>query len=147
MITANSLNQLLQSVCDQFLQESKNRPPEKFEEEGGFVLQRGEEFGFERVRNSNTGTPIAVALYTADRDEFAGKVCGAICEKWGCLASFHTHPPGCGPMPSREDLTKLFKSFPTNFIFSPDMALLVRYDYKKEDNSWLAQEVKIHSPN
>lgn len=145
MIIAKSLDQLLLAVCAQYLLAYSNQRPDQFEEEGGFILQRDGDYRFEPVRNTNTGTRKAPSLYTADCDEFAAKVCGAICEKWGCLASFHTHPPGCGPMASREDITKLFKSFPINFIFSPDMNFLVRYDYNKKDKSWNLLQIKIPS--
>lgn len=87
------------------------------EEEGGIILSKDNEFVFHKLRNQNTGTPIAPVLWTADRNEYATIVLPKFKDGWRHYASFHTHPQ-FQPFPSQIDLTQLFPGFPINFIFS-----------------------------
>jgi len=103
------------------------------EEEGGVILQNGEEYQFIRIRNENTGTPIAGGLYTMDKGEYGSKVLG-LTEHTGWIefASFHTHPNGCRAYPSSIDLKQLFTGFPINFIYVPWSEELNVFEYKKD---------------
>lgn len=128
--------------------------PELKEEEGGFILKStsGDTYEFHKIRNMNTGTPIARGLYTVDRtggkdNEYATKILrktNVRKPEWVEYASFHTHPKGFGPYPSQIDLTQLFTSSPVNFIYSPDVGILMRYDYNKEKNQWLAKQINLN---
>lgn len=143
MITENDLNRLLNSVCQWYSQAST----EPFEEQGGFILQHknGVDWKFVPVRSLVAGTRQAAGLYLADPEAYAELICGkdGLAGGWRPFASFHTHPPGYGPIPSQLDINKLFRSFPTNIIFSPDMLLAVRYDFDKETNTWQPQVLNL----
>jgi proteasome lid subunit RPN8/RPN11 len=126
--------------------------PELKEEEGGFIIKQidSEEYEFHKIRNANTGNKVARVLYTVDREtvdnnEFVEKILKktmlAKKPEWEIFASFHTHPSGFGPFPSQLDLTELFRGHPTNFIYSPDMDMLMRYDFDKEQNQWQAKQI------
>lgn len=106
------------------------------EEKGGFILRKGNSYQFVHVLNSNTGTPIAHGLYTADKVEFGKKVLKLIMTAgcgWSHYASFHTHPNGYASTPSNIDLYKLFTGFNINYIYATQQKELVRY--KKVDVS------------
>ena len=124
--------------------------PELNEEEGGFIIHNDKtgEFEFHKVTNANTGEKIARVLFTADAQEYGDKVLTKVLTgKWVEYASFHTHPRGCEPYPSKVDLTQLFKGFPINYIYAPHMDKLVCYTYDKENKRWLANLVKLKRPN
>lgn len=108
------------------------------EEEGGFILKREDEYLFVKVKNANTGTEVALVLFTADRAEFGTKVIPHQKDGWIIWASFHSHP-GNSVMPSSTDLTKLFKGFPNNFIYSPKSKKLNWYQYRAEKSAWVYQ--------
>jgi len=88
------------------------------EEEGGVILERGDEYTFGRVKNIHAGTETAIGLYETDLGELKSNVFNKLKEGWKMYASFHTHP-SFGPTPSNLDLTKLFTGFKNNVIFSP----------------------------
>src|ERR1035437_9417983 len=92
------------------------------EEQGGFIIKKSNEdnYKFIPVKNENTGTPIALALYIAEPVEFGQKVLLTMLDDWEVYASYHTHPKGMRAMPSHTDLTKLFTSFPINYIYAPE---------------------------
>lgn len=92
----------------------------RIEEEGGVILYNAAEdsYRYEKLRNSNTGTPIAPVLWTADRYEYAEKVIPTFSKGWKHYASFHTHPQFI-PYPSSIDYSELFPGFPINYIYSP----------------------------
>ena len=123
---------LLQSLSTAILScDCKN----SFEEEGGFILHKADsdEYKFVKITNRNTGSPVAKALYTAEKQEYGDKVLVEVLKHgWTEFASFHTHPPGFGPFPSEIDLQQLFTGFPINYIYSPDMNLLMQYTLNKE---------------
>jgi proteasome lid subunit RPN8/RPN11 len=104
---------------------------ELLEEQGGFILRATKEdnFKFVPVKNSITGTKQAVALYVADIDEYNNNV-ALLTEndEWEIYASYHTHPLGMRAMPSHTDITKLFTSFPVNYIYAHGKELN-RFDY------------------
>lgn len=89
------------------------------EEEGGIIVQKGDDFLFTKLTNENTGSPIAAGLYTVDRKEYGEKIIKLFNDGWINYASFHTHPDGCPARASTIDLSKLFKGFQRNYIFSP----------------------------
>jgi len=134
----NSLNQcLLQlvSACDL----------KCGEEQGAFIIQREGVAEYEAywVTNINSGTPRASGLYTANRDEYGEKILKKVLTgDWFEYASFHTHPRGFGSYPSIMDLRQLFTGFPINYIYAPDMELLMRYNYDKE-HIWLATPINL----
>lgn len=143
----NSLRRCLISALSQFR-------PELNEEEGGFIIKRvnSEQYAFHKIRNMNTGTPVARGLFTVDRtgaenNEYATKILtktNVRRPEWIEFASIHTHPKGFGPFPSTVDLKQLFTSNPVNFIYSPDMGVLMRYDFVKEDNQWQAKQINLN---
>jgi len=101
------------------------------EEQGGFIvkIRNKEEYRFIPIRNSNTGTPTALVLYTADVAEFNEKIAMPMLDgEWSVYASFHTHPKGMRALPSSRDLTELFTSFATNYIYAPGKELNM-FDY------------------
>jgi proteasome lid subunit RPN8/RPN11 len=99
------------------------------EEEGGFILRNKtdqESFDFVKIKNSNTGHPIAAVLYNADRQEVGEKVIRRTLNGWQVFASFHTHP-GTSTVPSTIDLKNLFTTFKINYIYSPKADELAQY--------------------
>ena len=124
--------------------------PELHEEQGGFIIHNTitDDFEFHLVTNMNHRHPIASGLYTANPDEYAEKILGKTLasdkkQNWVEYASFHTHPVGFGPFPSRMDLTQLFTSFPINYIYSPDTQSLMEYTYNKEDKKWQLKPINL----
>ena len=120
------------------------------EEQGGFLIHDTVtgEFEFHLVTNMNHGHPIASGLYTANPDEYAQKVLEKVLSdstkhRWVEYASFHTHPAGFGPFPSRMDLTQLFTSFPINYIYSPDTQALMEYTYKEDTKTWQLNPINL----
>lgn len=119
MTSKNSLHQCL-------LQAILHYDDSLIEEQGGFILRKSnsDEYKFIPIRNQNTGTPIAVGLYIADTAEFNEKVAlPTLDDEWEVYASYHTHPVGMRALPSHTDLTKLFTSFPRNYIYAPGKEL------------------------
>ena len=105
------------------------------EEQGGFILKKDNQFAFHLVRNSNTGTPRAVGLYTADKNEMGKKVLTNVMAGWDVYASFHTHPKGFPAMPSTVDIRELFTGHPTNFIYAPQEKTLNRFTLETDDSN------------
>ena len=103
------------------------------EEEGGVILQKGDEFRFIKLTNTNTGKPLAPVLWTADRNEYATQVLPLFKDGWTQSASFHTHPCFL-PLPSGIDLFQLFPGFPLNFIYAPMHDVVVGYKAAPEDS-------------
>ena len=103
---------------------------EDMEERGGLVMRFGDEekYIFVPLRNANTGTPIAPVLFTADRDEYAKIILPMFKRGWRQYASFHTHPQ-FAPYPSHIDMTRLFKGFLVNYIYSGTQNKLMRYEW------------------
>lgn len=97
------------------------------EEEGGIIVQKDDDFLFIKLTNANTGTEVAAALYTVNKTEYGEKIISLFDKGWKSYASFHTHPDGCLPNPSRIDLNQLFKGFPINYIYSPWTRLINCY--------------------
>ena len=96
------------------------------EEQGGFIVKKPgvEHYEFIPIRNQNTGTSEARALYIAEPSEFNDKISEPILDDvWEMHASYHTHPLGSRAMPSHRDLTELFTSFPINYIYAPGKEL------------------------
>lgn len=88
------------------------------EEEGGIILvNKANEHEFIKLKNDNSGTDIALGLWTANRQEYADKIIPRFKEGWIHYASFHTHPIFY-PTPSAIDATELFPGFEINFIYS-----------------------------
>lgn len=119
------------------------------EEQGGFILRKAntDEYKFVPVTNQNTGTPIAVGLYIADAAEFNERVAlPTLDDDWEVYASYHTHPIGMRAFPSHTDLTKLFTSFPRNYIYAPGKELN-KFTYKNCtdmepcEDSWFYENV------
>lgn len=98
------------------------------EEDGGIILCKDDMYIFFPIRNSNTGTPIAPVLYSADRDVYAKTILPMFKDGWRQYASFHTHPQFT-PYPSHIDMTQLFKGFLTNYIYSGVYDKLMRYEW------------------
>ena len=117
------------------------------EEEGGFILKKGDDFHFIKVWNANRGNPIAVALYTADREYFGKVVVPFFSKGWELWGSFHSHP-GTSVAPSGTDINRLFRGHPNNFIYSPKSKRMVWYKYTPDigngQSGWLASEVKYN---
>lgn len=115
------------------------------EEEGGFIVRKDDEYRFHKIRNANTGTPVAEALFTADKTEFGDKIIkGEMIKNKAIIdSSFHTHPTNYPPIPSHTDLTRLFKGFPINYIYSPSLSTLVQYTIQKDTKSWRAQKITL----
>lgn len=90
----------------------------RVEEEGGLILNRGDEFVFVPVQNIYKGTPTAAGLYETEQSDFTGKVFPLLKEGWKFYASFHTHP-SFSPNPSELDLNVLFQGFKHNYIYAP----------------------------
>jgi proteasome lid subunit RPN8/RPN11 len=90
----------------------------RVEEEGGLILNRGDEFVFVPVQNIYKGTPTAAGLYETEQSDFTGKVFPLLKEGWKFYASFHTHP-SFSPNPSGLDLNVLFQGFKHNYIYAP----------------------------
>lgn len=106
--------------------------PDLNEEQGGFILKKSEEYFYVPVKNENTGKPMALALYTADKEEFNQKVVfKSLQDDFEIFASFHTHPKGMRALPSGVDLRFLFTNFPINFIYSHNLELN-RFDFDKD---------------
>lgn len=103
------------------------------EERGGVIIYRGEEYQFIPLTNSNTGTPIAPGLFTADRFEYAEKIIPLFKEGWRHYASFHTHPQ-FPPWPSNIDMNELFPGFPINYIYSGLTDKLFKYTWINPKN-------------
>jgi hypothetical protein len=108
------------------------------EEEGGVILQRGNEFKFIKLTNTNTGLPIAPVLWTADRMEYAKQVLPLFREGWTQAASFHTHPCFL-PLPSGIDMFQLFPGFPLNFIYAPMHNIIVGWRKAPESSEELIE--------
>lgn len=106
------------------------------EEEGGIILvnNAAQTFQFVKLRNQNTGTPIAPVLWTADRDEYAKNVIPLFKDGWRHFASFHTHPKFV-PFPSTIDINELFPGFSINYIYSQKTQEVTQWDYQKEDET------------
>jgi len=98
------------------------------EEEGGVIVVKDDSFKFIKLTNDNAGKPIARGLWTANPKEYGQKVITTFRDGWKQHASFHTHPQ-FAPYPSDIDLTKLFQSFKTNYIYSNKYNRLVRYTW------------------
>ena len=98
------------------------------EEEGGVIFRKDNQFRFERLRNSLTGTPEAKVLWVADQTEFA-KFVPLFADNWEMI-SFHTHP-AFPPFPSAKDRTVLFEGFQTNYIWSHATSQLTRTSWEK----------------
>ena len=124
------------------------------EEEGGIVLSHKEEgFEFIKLRNQNSGTPIAPSLWTADQYEYAEKILPKFAKGWQHYASFHTHPMFI-PFPSHIDLGTLFPGFPINYIYSQIEECMTRWDYREKKESFVLgamfdvkdNKITIHRP-
>lgn len=116
------------------------------EEEGGVIVVNGENYEFIKLRNQHTGTATAVALFDGDRQEYGEKVISKFDAGYKNFASFHTHPTGCGARPSHTDLTRLFTGFPVNFIWSPSLKELCRYDWEGVESdctTWGARIINL----
>ncbi len=100
------------------------------EEQGGFLISKGNNFKFVKVENTNTGQPIAVVEYRPDLTVIGAQVFTQLDKGWGLEGSFHTHPGSC-TSPSMKDLSNLFTSYPTNFIYSPQSEVLSRYQFSQ----------------
>ena len=110
----------------------------EYEEEGGIImyLAKDDAYKYIKLSNTNTNTPIAPVLWTADRDEYAKQVIPLFKEGWRQFASFHTHPQFI-PYPSSIDLRDLFPGFSTNFIFSQSTQEITRWDYEHLGKSFV----------
>jgi proteasome lid subunit RPN8/RPN11 len=121
------------------------------EEHGGFIIRNESEdlFEFHLVKNLNEGQPRARVLYTADIVEHYEKIRKKTeprNAKWVEYATFHTHPPGCGPFPSRMDYDELFTSSPINYIYAPHTIIdckLMKYTYDPDKKVWLANKIYL----
>lgn len=116
------------------------------EEEGGFIVRRGEEYQFHRIINSHTGTPTAIGLYEPNRQEYGDKVIGSYGKGFQNFGSFHTHPTNFPARPSITDLTRLFNGQPVNFIWSPSLRELKQYTFRiaNEDYTvWQVNEIDL----
>ena len=99
------------------------------EEEGGVILHHPDKaYMFVKIRNANTGKPLARGLWTADRAEFGKKVIPTFKDGWTVHASFHTHPQ-FSVNPSMIDMTELFMGFPINYIYGNKTKQLARYTW------------------
>lgn len=98
---------------------------------GGVILKSKEadEYKFIPLLNKHKDTAKSAGLYEVDRTDFGKQVIPLLTSGYNNYASFHTHPIGCDTNPSSIDFTKLFKGFPTNFIFSPSTKALSQYDF------------------
>ncbi len=139
------MNKKLKSSLNQALLHAKlSCNPALRQEEGGFILLnlKFKKFEFIKIQNANTG-PIAAGLYTADRAEYGEKVLTKVLTgNYEEYASFHSHPPGYGPYPSRIDLEQLFTGFPVNYIYAPDLEVIVEYTFDIKNKVWIQKLVK-----
>lgn len=112
------------------------------EEHGGIILVKDDVFEFIKLKNENTGTSTAYALWTADRNEFSKLIIPRLKDGWRQYASFHVHPSFTA-YPSSIDLTKLFLGFPINYIYSTKDNVLMEYKYNKDDDvgCWEAAQI------
>jgi proteasome lid subunit RPN8/RPN11 len=120
------------------LRAAKTCQSEELEEEGGIIMANKDEseFRFIKLGNTNSGTPTAKVLWTADRNEYAKTILPMFHEGWRQYASFHTHPQFL-PTPSSVDTTQLFPGFRTNYIYSRITASIVEYEYVSGDVNWI----------
>lgn len=105
------------------------------EEEGGIILRhpQTDEYEFFKIHNENSGQPIALVLWTADRMDYAKKVIPKFKEGWTHYASVHTHPRFL-PFPSNIDTTQLFPGFQLNYIYSPMFKSVALYEFSMTPN-------------
>lgn len=104
--------------------------PHPFEEEGGVIFSRGNEYCFKKISNIHQGTDTAVALYEAEKNELGKCVFDKYKDGWTMFASFHTHPQ-FAPYPSYIDLDTLFQGFEHNVIYAP---LYEKFSYSTWEN-------------
>jgi len=104
---------------------------EDLEEHGGIILHNKNtgEYLFQYLFNSNSGTPIANGLYTADRYQYTELIIPLFSKGWRQYASFHTHP-SFSPRPSSIDLNQLFVGFFNNYIYSGLNKELIKYTWR-----------------
>lgn len=115
------------------------------EEHGGIILFKNPEYEFVKLTNLNTGTEVATALWTADRDEYCKLIIPKITkEGWKQYASFHIHP-AFSANPSIIDLTQLFLGFPINYIYSKRDKQLMEYRYSqdKDGKNWIQTPIPL----
>lgn len=120
---------------------------EDMEERGGIIIHNKETdiYRFVYLHNSNSGTPIAPVLYTADRGMYAKIVIPLMRAGWRHYASFHTHPQ-FEAWPSHIDMTELFPGFPINYIYSGSKNKLMKYTWIDPQNlniGVIPEEVEI----
>lgn len=112
-----------------------------YEEAGGVILVKKDKYEFISLRNTNTGTPIAPSLWTADRMEYSKQVYPKLFDKkgkWIQHGSFHTHPRFSAQC-SGEDLDKVFKAYPVNYIFSGLNRQLLKYEWTNEQTLLISE--------
>jgi len=128
------------------IQQAIAQCPGENEEEGGFIVQNGEKYEFHHLVNQHTGTPVGVALYEPDQQQYGDRVIGSYSRGFINFGSFHTHPTGCRALPSGTDLTRLFNGQPNNFIWSPSLKELNWFAFDGNDGtetSWFFQSVDL----
>lgn len=116
------------------------------EEEGGFIVRKGDEYQFHGVTNRHTGTETAVVLYEPVAQEYGDKVIVSYGQGYQNFGSFHTHPTGCPARPSMTDLTRLFNGQPVNFIWSPSLREMKKYTFVSANESytvWRVNEIDL----
>ena len=104
--------------------------PHPFEEEGGVIFSRDNEYCFAKINNIHQGTDTAIALYEAEKNELGKCVFDKYKDGWVMFASFHTHPQ-FAPYPSYIDLDTLFQGFKHNVIYAP---LHEKFSYSTWEN-------------
>lgn len=104
--------------------------PEK--EVGGFILKKkntADEYVFVPVENKYINKPEEVGLYSPNPKLYGSLVVSLLLDGFENFASFHSHPLGCSTRPSVTDLSKLFKGFPVNYIYSAEFKHLAQYTF------------------
>lgn len=140
---------LLDDVLYAVIQQAMSECPGVNEEEGGVILTRNGEYEFIKLRNKHTGTPTAVGLFEVDPKEYGEKVITKFDLGFRNYASFHTHPTGCRALPSTIDLSRLFRGFPDNFIWSPSMEELNLFSFdslmSNQRETWCMKSILNYS--